>query len=210
MTIENPSAINPSLIARIKGILVQPKVEWAVIDAEPATVKSIFVPYALILAAIGPIASLIGGQLFPVMGMRMPLIAGIVSAVIGYAMALISVFILSLIIDALAPTFGGVKSKVQATKVAVYSSTATWLAAIFGLVPMLAILSIVGLYSFYLMYLGLPRLMKVPEDKALVYTVVVVIAAIVVIGLAMAITAVISGLMVAGAIGAGAVAMGGL
>jgi hypothetical protein len=50
----------------------------------------------------------------------------------------------------------------------------------------LSALSIVGIYSFYLMYLGLPKLMKSPQDKALGYTAVsIVLAAVVyiVIGL---------------------------
>jgi hypothetical protein len=47
------------------------------------------------------------------------------------------------------------------------------------LVPVLSWLGIVGLYSLYLLYLGLPVLMKVPEEKALGYTAVVIIAAIV-------------------------------
>lgn len=68
----------------------------------------------------------------------------------------------------------------QALKVAVYSNTPAWLAGIFVLVPALDFLQILGLYSVYLLYLGLPVLMKAPRDKAVIYTVVVVIAAIVI------------------------------
>ena len=57
--------------------------------------------------------------------------------------------------------------------------TAAWIAGIFGIIPALAILGILGLYSLYLLYLGLPRLMRVSEDKAVGYTVVVIVAAIV-------------------------------
>ena len=68
----------------------------------------------------------------------------------------------------------------QALKVAAYSSTAAWLAGIFILIPALGFLQILGLYSLYLLYLGLPRLMKTPEDKALVYTAIVIVAAFVI------------------------------
>jgi hypothetical protein len=37
----------------------------------------------------------------------------------------------------------------------------------------------VGLYSLYLLYTGLPVLMRTPADKAMPYTVVVIIVAIV-------------------------------
>ena len=80
----------------------------------------------------------------------------------------------------LAPTFDGKRSLIQGLKVAAYSSTAAWVAAIFALIPALSILSIAGLYSLYLLYLGLPVLMKAPKEKAVGYTVVVILAAIVI------------------------------
>ena len=100
-------------------------------------------------------------------------------AVITYVLALVSVYVSSLVIDALAPSFGGTKDSLKAFKVAAYSATAAWLAGIFGIIPMLGILAIVGLYSLYLLYLGLPRLMRVAEDKALGYTIVVIVVQIV-------------------------------
>ena len=96
-----------------------------------------------------------------------------------YGLALATTFALALVIDGLAPNFGGQKNQVQALKVAAYSATAGWLAGIFGLIPALAILGLLGLYSLYLLYLGLPILMKVPQDKAMGYSVVVIIVAIV-------------------------------
>ena len=172
-----------SLADRVKNILVSPKTEWPVIDGEPSTIASIYTSYVLILAAVGPIASLIGQQVFGIGGFgftwKPSLSYSIGSAVITYVMSLIMVYVLALIIDALAPTFGGTKDQLKAFKVAAYASTASWLAGIFQIFPPLMILMIVGLYSLYLFYLGLPRLMRVSEDKALGYTVVVILAAIV-------------------------------
>ena len=59
MTAPNPPAIDPGLVARVQNILMRPKLEWPVIDAEYATTRSLFARYAMILAAIGPVASLI-------------------------------------------------------------------------------------------------------------------------------------------------------
>lgn len=187
---ENPSS-NPTppatpasgVIERAKNIILKPKETWAAIDTEPATVQSIYVPYVVLLAAIGPIAQFIGGQVFGYgafgVTFRPSLGSALVSAILSYGLALATIFILALIIDALAPNLGGQKNQVQALKVAAYSATAGWLAGIFGLIPALAILGLLGLYGLYLLYLGLPVLMKVPEDKAAGYTIVVVIAAIV-------------------------------
>ena len=94
-------------------------------------------------------------------------------------------------------------------KVAVYGSTATWVAGVFGLIPALSILAVVGLYSLYLYYVGLPKLMKTSPDKALGYTALVVVCAIVmflVIGL---ITAPLRMIGAAGAMGAGGVTVVG-
>jgi hypothetical protein len=104
----------------------------------------------------------------------------VVGAIVNYALSLVGVYIIGLIIDALAPSFGGQKNQLQAMKVAVYSFTAAWLAGVFAIYPPLAILGIVGLYSFYLLYLGLPKLMKAPEDKAIGYTVVSIVLGILV------------------------------
>jgi Yip1-like protein len=101
-------------------------------------------------------------------------------AVVTYVMALAGVYVLGLIIDALAPTFSGTKNNMQAFKVAAYSITPSWLVGIFNLLPGLAFLQIFGLYSLYLLYLGLPVLMKSPGDKTLAYTVVAIIAAMVI------------------------------
>ena len=57
-------AVDPALIARVRGILMQPKAEWQVIDREFATTNSHYTRYALILAAIGPIATLIASVAF--------------------------------------------------------------------------------------------------------------------------------------------------
>lgn len=179
-----PPGAPASLVDRAKNIIVSPKTEWPRIDAEPATIGSIFMSYVLILAAIGPIASLIGQQVFGIGGFgftwKPPIGFSISVAVISYVLALVGVYVISLIIDALAPSFGGTKNSVNAFKVAAYSWTAAWLAGIFQIIPALAILTLVGLYSLYLMYTGLPRLMRVNEDKAIAYTAVVILIAVVV------------------------------
>lgn len=177
----NPAA---GIIERAQNIILKPKETWPVIAAEPATTQSIYIPYVMLLAAIGPLAGFIGGQVFgiTVFGVTYhpPLIGALVSAILSYGLALGTVFVLALVIDALAPSFGGQKNQVQALKVAAYSATAGWVGGIFGLIPALTLIgALFGLYGLYLLYLGLPVLMKAPEDKALGYTAVVVIVAII-------------------------------
>ena len=173
-----------NLVDRVKRILLSPRTEWEVIDAEQTTPAALYTGYIAPLAAIGPIAQLIGSTVFgiplPLMGTyRVPLGSALTGAIIGYVLTLVGTYVLALIIDALAPTFSGQRNQIQALKVAAYSSTAAWLAGIFALIPLLGFLGLVGLYSLYLLYLGLPVLMKTPREKALPYTAVVILAAIV-------------------------------
>ena len=176
--------IHPGLVDRARNIIVTPKTEWPVIDAEPATIAGIYRSYVLILAAIPALAGLIGNLLFGFsmfgITVRLSPISAFSNAIAQYVLSLISTFVLALIIDALAPTFGGTKNQTQAFKVAAYASTPSWIAGIFAIIPQLSWLSIIGgLYGLYLLYLGLPLLMRSAVDKALGYTVVTIIAAIV-------------------------------
>ncbi|WP_126052610.1 Yip1 family protein [Sphingomonas koreensis] len=174
-----------NLIERIKNILLKPKEEWERIDAEPATVGGLMTGWVVPLAAIGPVAGLIGGLVFGYGGMfgitiRPSVTMAVTGAVISYLLALLCAWLFSKIIDALAPSFGGQKNPVQAMKVAAYSGTAAYLAGVFQIIPALGILGLLGLYSLYLLYLGLPRLMKAPADKAMGYTCGTVVVGIVV------------------------------
>lgn len=167
------------LVERVKRILLAPQTEWRVIDAEPTTPAALYTGYIMPLAAIEPIARIIGFSVFGSGGYRVPIGSAITYAIASYVLTLVVTYVLALIIGGLAPTFGGRGDQTQALKVAAYSSTAVWVGGIFSLIPPLWILGIVlGLYSLYLLYLGLPVVMKAPKTKALGYTVVVVLAAI--------------------------------
>lgn len=187
-----------SLVDRAKAIILTPKSEWPVIAAEKETTGSILKGYVLPLAAIGPVASFLGGQLFGYGALfvrfRPGLMSGLTSAIISYIMAIVSLFIIAWIANMLAPKFSGVEDKTGSFKLVAYSMTAGWLAGIFSLLPALSILGIVGLYSLYLFYVGAPELMKVPADKVLGYTAVTVVCALILGFIASAVTASVVGI----------------
>lgn len=175
-----------ALVDRVKGILLTPKTEWAKIETEPATVGSLYTGYVIPLAAIPALATFIGWSVIgfgSVLGVafKAPMGTGLEYAVVLYLGQLVGTYVTALIIDALAPNFGGTKSQIQALKVAAYSSTAAWVAGIFNIIPSLAIIAAIGgIYSLYLFFIGLPVLMKPPQDKAVSYAVVVIVVAVVV------------------------------
>ena len=195
------------IIQRAKNICLTPATEWPVIASEPATAGGLITGYAAPLAAIGAIAGFIGGAIvgrtIPFVGTyRVPFATALVAAIFMFGMALVGVFVLSLIIDALAPTFSGQKNSIQALKLAVYSYTPAWIAGVLQISTLLGILAIfASFYGIYLLYLGLPTLMRSPQDKSIPYTVVVLICAIV---LSVVITGLGGLILGAGMVGAGA------
>ena len=150
------------LIARVKAILMTPKTEWPVIAAEPATVADLYKNYIVWLAAIPVVCKFIKGSFigYGAFGIyyRTPIGAGITGMIIGYALTLALVYVVALIVDALAPTFAGQKNQVQALKAVAYSWTASWVGGIGALIPWLGVLILLAalVYGIYLLYLGLP------------------------------------------------------
>lgn len=169
-----------NLVERAKKLLTKPRAEWETISSEAATVQGLYTGYVMALAAIPAIANLIGFSVVGIGGVRVPIAYGVTQLVIGYAMTLASIYLLAIAIDALAPTFGAQRNFMQAMKLAAYMPTAGWLAGVFNVVPVLAILTLVGgLYSLYLLFIGLPILMKPAQSQSISYTVVVMLVTIV-------------------------------
>jgi hypothetical protein len=170
------------LIDRAKNIIVTPKTEWDVIAAEATPPAQIITGYVLPLAGAAAIASFIGTAfILGLLGGGLGIMAALSIAIYQVVMAVVSVFVLAFIIDALAPTFSGQKNFNQAVKVVAYSYTAAWVFGLLAIIPLLGWLAalIGALYGLYLLYLGLPRLMKAPQEKAVPYLVVVIVCAIV-------------------------------
>ena len=157
-----------SIVDRIKGIVLDPRNEWPRIAAEPATVQSLYTGWIMILAAIGPVALLLS-------------IHSLQLALAQYVLSLIVSFVLALIVDGLAPSFGGTKDFIASLKLTAYSYTVAWLAGIFNLLGLLGgLLGLIAtIYAFYTFFLGAPVLKKCLPEKAVPFTLVVVLCGIV-------------------------------
>src|SRR6478672_5060434 len=175
------NAVN--IVERVKNIIMTPKTEWDVIAGEATQRKDLIITYVLPLAALAAIAGFIGtviiGSFF--LG-KMSFVWGLVGLVFHLVMSVVSVFVIGFVIDALAPSFGGQKNFNQAIKVAAYSYTPGFIGGLFAIIPILGgfVGLLFALYGLYVLYLGLPKLMKNPEDKTIIYELVVIVVAIVV------------------------------
>jgi hypothetical protein len=165
------------IIKRVTDLITKPVETMQFIKNEPATIKDLYLNYALILAAIPAVASLIG---WTIMGASLRY--GLTIAVSTYIMQLLSVAIVGVVIDVLAPNFGSQKDMVASFKVAIYSMTASWVVGVILIIPSLGIIAWLGaLYGIYLLYLGLIHIKNSTGDKVIPYLIVTAVAAAVVI-----------------------------
>lgn len=169
-----------SMIARIKAILMTPRAEWPVIARETGPTGDIFTRYVMPLAAIGPVAALIGTS------------HGIGFALVSYAIGLVMVLVMTFVVEQLAPKFGGEQSRSAAFRLIAYSGTAGWLAGIFNLVPGLRWLGILGLYGIYLFHLGSGPMLAIPPERRVVFIVTIgIVGFIIAMVIALPLTAMI-------------------
>lgn len=174
-----------SLVDRVRKLLASPTGEWEAIRCEPLTIATLYPRYVMVLAAVPAVAGFVGFSVVGYGGLgdtyRVPVAAGLAAMVLSYVLTLGGVYALALLIDALAPGFGGQSDPAQAFKVAAFFPTAWWVAGVCYALPALSILAIVGgLYSLWLLHTGLAALMAVPEDRTAGYTAVVAVAAVVI------------------------------
>lgn len=176
-----PAATGGGIVARAQGLILQPTAEWRKIDTEPASIQSLYATWLIPIALIPAICSVI---MLAVIGVgvpgfavyKLPVLTAVIHAVVQFFVFLGMTYVFALVIDYLAPNFGGQKNQVQAFKVAAYTPVAACLAAVLQLVPWVGgLLMLFGLYSLYILHRGLGVLMKPAPDKTTGYTVSVVL-----------------------------------
>jgi hypothetical protein len=166
------------IVARAKSILLSPNTEWPVIAAEPTSVGALYTGYIMPLSAIPPLAILIG---FSLLFGRFGVGFGLIGAIVSWALGLVGIYVAALVAQWLAPKFGGGGDFVPALKLVAYSHTASWVGGIFLLIPFLGIITfLMALYGLYLLYVGATPAAGVPKERAVTFTVALVVCVIVV------------------------------
>jgi hypothetical protein len=170
-----------ALPARLRDLFLTPSAEWKKIEREPATVRALYVNLIAPLSAIPVVAGLVGSIAFGDVrnGVASP-VSAVGSAIGQYALTLAIVYAMGMVTAFLAETFGGRRDQLQALKLIAYSSTPAWLASAFGVFPWGWLLSLFGVYSVFLLYRGLPRLMQNDDERTMAYAATIVVVALVV------------------------------
>ncbi len=167
-----------NLIDRAKNIIITPKTEWQVIAGESPSIGQIMTGYVLPLALIPAVAKIIG---LAFIGGMLSVGYSVASGVLAFVVAVLAVYLVAYIIDFLAPNFGSQRNLGRALQLVAYSSTPGWIAGALYIFPFLGwIVMLASLYGLYLLYLGLPPMMKTPQDKVVIFLVIAIIAVCVV------------------------------
>lgn len=173
------------LVQRVKEILIRPRSAWASINTESTTTAALYWHYIVPLAGLSALARLIGVAVFgfPVIA-RPPLVPVLVWALLYFVFELLAVDVIAFVIDWLGPRLGcpeceGVPGHIQALKVVAYARTPLWIFGLAMVIPTLQVAAVIvgGIYSAYLLWLGLPELMRAPKHRIPVYTFLTVVAA---------------------------------
>lgn len=168
------------IVARAKGLLMNPMQEWSITAAEPADLAGLFKSYVVPLAALPKMAGVIGTGLMGFGGLGFGAVIG--SAVVGYVLALTGIFVPAKIIELLAPRFGGPADPVAAIKLAAYAPTASWVGGAFLIIPWIGWIPALagGLFSLFFFYVGTPTVMRVPKERVMGFAISVVLLAVLV------------------------------
>lgn len=168
------------IVARAKGLMMNPLAEWQIIAAEPAETADLFKSYVVPLAGLAAVGGLIGTALI---GSGEGGLGGLIgSAVTGYLLSLVGIFVLAKIVAMLAPRFGGPEDSTAAMKLAAYAPTASWIGGACMIIPWIGWLPALagGLYSLFLFYVGTPIVMRIPRERVMGFALSVVLVAVLV------------------------------
>lgn len=185
------------IISKAKAILSDPKNVWTGLKNEQVSIKALFQGYFLPLAAIGALCGFLGMWLFgfSIAGItvRAPFFGGLIGAVLKCAMTLIGIGVGGFIVHQLAGRFGGNATLEHGIKLIGYGSTAALLANFLSIIPALGIIGfLLGLYSIYTIYQGIPVMTGVPIEKRLIFFISTLVVSFIAFFIIATVTSVVS------------------
>lgn len=167
------------ILSRAYGLLKNPKEEWEQIRREETNAVSLMLGYVAPLAAIPAVMGLLGQLAFGA-GMYGTPTQLIVGAAVTFLVFMALIYFLGLLTNAIVENFDGDKDELAALKVAAYAPTPAFLLGILSIWPLLWWAPLIGVVlSAFLLYRGLPPLMKCPPDKALSFAATIIVAGLI-------------------------------
>lgn len=175
--VERLPRLKSGLFSRLKGMLFAPAAEWALIATEVRPTAHLYTNYIVPLALLDALVAFIHVTSGP---LHVSFSGGVITALLVFGFGLLGIFLVAVIIAAVAPFFGAVSDRRLAAAIAAYASTPIWLATVFVPFPTLwAPLQVLAVaWHTWLLYLGLRLLIKAAHDRVLGYATTVVLCTI--------------------------------
>jgi hypothetical protein len=167
------------ILSRAYGLMREPKKEWEQIRAEETTVANILIGYVAPLAALPIVCDLIGQSMFA-HALQLDFGQSLIRAMITWLISIGIVFFLGIVVNVAAESFEAEKNDLAAQKIAAYAYTPAFLSGVLLLWPPLGWLPLVALaWGVFIMFRGLPVLMRAPQESSPGYAATVTIAAMI-------------------------------
>ncbi|MBW0148856.1 Yip1 family protein [Marinobacter arenosus] len=182
------------------GLLAHPDQEWEAIRNESETTTRLYLGHILLLALIPAAAGFygttqVGWQIGDGQITRLSSGSALQLSVLFYAAMLAGIFVLGKFIDFFAATYDAVERTARGVTLAAYTATPVFLLGVIAIYPNIWANMLAGLvaisYAVYLLYEGLPILMKIPEERGFMFASAVLTVGLVMFVALMAITVVI-------------------
>jgi hypothetical protein len=187
------------ILNHLWGLYAHPKEEWQTIDARHESLKFSLI-HILIVALIPSVCAYfsavhIGWSIGVGDPISLTSESAIKLAVAMYVALIAGVFALAYLAHWMAHTFGSEPTFTQTLELASYTSTPLFMVGIAALYPELWFVMLVGLaglsYSVYLLYIGVPILMHIPEERGFIYASSVVTCGLILLVCVLAATAIL-------------------
>lgn len=184
------------------GLVSNPDKEWESIRNEPNTLTRHYLAHTIILAAIPAVSGYIGTtQVGWSVGdgaqYKLSSQSALQLAVLFYFAMIVGVFVLGKFVDFLSSTYQDQdqESNYRGVALASYTSTPLFVVGLVALYPsiwlnMIMVLAAIG-YTLYLLYEGIPILMKIPAERGFMFASAVVTVGLVLLVGIMAITVIL-------------------
>ena len=166
-------------IHHMVGMFHHPKEEWGSIHKERYSIAHVFMAQISILAAIPAVCMFIGttqigwsltGNDF----VKLTVGSALSAAVAFYFACWVAVAFIAYSIHWMEKTYGGHVNMNECLILTTFTATPLFMSGLAGLYPMLWFNVLVGLaalcYSVYLLYVGVPVIMEIPEDRAFFFS----------------------------------------
>lgn len=169
-----------------KNLIIKPQEELKVINTDKANTKDILKNFILPYFITILVASLIGKLIFTDYIFYNSFGYITISSISTLLIYIIVLYLTPIILKHLGNSFGANVSQVSAFKLIAYSFVPSYIVSIIvGLLPMLSVLGIAGLYSLYIFWIGFDIFLNPPKDKKLIFfilTLIIIFAEYFIIG----------------------------